>query len=69
MPDAVTQDALLDGAVLLRQPEDGYRAAIDSVFLAAAVPAESGARVFEPGAGDGAEGARAPAPGAEDKEA
>jgi len=54
LPDAVTQDALLDGAVLLRQPEDGYRAAIDSVFLAAAVPAESGARVFEPGAGVGA---------------
>ena len=54
MSDAVTDDALLDGTVLLRQPEDGYRAAIDSVLLAAAVPAEPGARVFEPGAGVGA---------------
>jgi tRNA1(Val) A37 N6-methylase TrmN6 len=34
----VTEDRLLDGRVRLRQPADGYRAAIDPVFLAAAVP-------------------------------
>ncbi len=35
---AVTEDRLLDGRVRLRQPAEGYRAAIDPVFLAAAVP-------------------------------
>jgi tRNA1(Val) A37 N6-methylase TrmN6 len=35
---AVTEDRLLDGRVRLRQPAAGYRAAIDPVFLAAAVP-------------------------------
>lgn len=49
-----TEDALLDGAVKLRQPRTGFRAAIDSVLLAAAVPATAGERVFEPGAGTGA---------------
>ncbi len=49
-----TEDALLDGAVKLRQPRTGFRAAIDSVLLAAAVPAAPGERVFEPGAGSGA---------------
>lgn len=34
----VTEDRLLDGRVRLRQPAVGYRAAIDPVFLAAAVP-------------------------------
>lgn len=39
-PDApaVTEDRLLNGRVRLRQPAEGYRAAIDPVFLAAAVP-------------------------------
>ncbi len=36
---AVTEDRLLGGRVRLRQPAAGYRAAIDPVFLAAAVPA------------------------------
>lgn len=49
----VTEDTLLEGAVSLRQPKDGFRAAIDTVFLAAAVAAKSGQRVFEPGAGVG----------------
>lgn len=54
-PDAdVTSDALLDGRVLLRQPRSGFRAAIDTVLLAAAVPAADGDRVFELGAGCGA---------------
>lgn len=52
--DAVTEDALLDGRIMLRQPASGYRVAADSVLLAAAVPAGAGERVFEPGAGTGA---------------
>lgn len=50
----ITEDRLLDGAVVLRQPRDGFRAAIDSVLLAAAVPAGPGETVLEPGAGVGA---------------
>jgi len=54
-PDTeVTNDALLDGRVLLRQPRSGFRAAIDTVLLAAAVPAAGGDRVLELGAGCGA---------------
>ncbi len=53
-PAAPTDDTVLDGAVRLRQPADGFRAAIDSVLLAAATPAAEGERVFEPGAGVGA---------------
>ena len=49
----VTDDTLLEGAVSLRQPKDGFRVAIDTVFLAAAVAARGGQRVFEPGAGVG----------------
>lgn len=51
---AVTENALLDGKLVLRQPKDGFRVAIDTILLAAAVPAASGTRVFEPGAGCGA---------------
>lgn len=42
----VTEDRLLGGRVRLRQPASGYRAAIDPVFLAAAVAAggQSGGR-------------------------
>ena len=39
---AVAEDALLGGQVRLVQPAEGYRAAIDPVFLAAAVPAAAG---------------------------
>jgi tRNA1(Val) A37 N6-methylase TrmN6 len=49
----ITEDTLLDGAISLRQPKDGFRVAIDTVFLAAAVAARNGQRVFEPGAGVG----------------
>ena len=38
----VTEDRLLNGRVRLRQPAEGYRAAIDPVFLAAAVPRVQG---------------------------
>ncbi|MBU0724804.1 MAG: methyltransferase [Alphaproteobacteria bacterium] len=50
----LTEDALLGGRVRLRQPAQGYRAAIDPVLLAAAVPARPGERVVEAGCGAGA---------------
>lgn len=53
-PGSVTDDAMLGGRVHLLQPEEGYRAAIDPVFLAAAVPVRSGERVLDIGAGAGA---------------
>ncbi len=46
-------DHLLGGRVRLRQPESGYRVAIDPVLLAAATPAVAG-RVLDVGAGVGA---------------
>jgi len=53
-PDGWSEDRLLDGRVTLRQPVRGYRSAIDSVFLAAAVPARPGERVLDLGCGAGA---------------
>ncbi len=52
--DAVTEDRLVDGRVRLLQPVDGYRAAIDPVFLAAMVKAGPGERVLDAGCGAGA---------------
>lgn len=52
--DEVSEDSLLDGRVKFRQPVDGYRAAIDPVFLAAAVPAKDGQSVLDVGSGAGA---------------
>lgn len=49
-----TDDTLLGGTVRLRQPAAGYRAAIDPVFLAAAVPAQADDRVLDAGCGAGA---------------
>lgn len=49
-----SDDTLLGGRVLLKQPRTGYRAAIDPVFLAAAVPAGPGDLVLDVGAGAGA---------------
>lgn len=49
-----SDDTLLGGRVLLTQPKTGYRAAIDPVFLAAAVPAGPGDLVLDIGAGVGA---------------
>lgn len=51
---ALSEDALLGGQVRLRQPVDGYRAAIDPVLLAASVGAAPGQLVLEAGAGHGA---------------
>lgn len=50
----ITEDTLLGGRVKLRQPAEGYRAAIDPVFLAAAVPAQAGQAVLDVGVGVGA---------------
>ncbi len=50
----ISVDGLLDGRVRLRQPLAGYRAAIDPVFLAAAVPAEPGESLLDLGCGAGA---------------
>jgi len=49
-----TEDRILDGRVILNQPKDGYRAAVDPVFLAAAVRAEVGERALDLGCGVGA---------------
>jgi len=53
-PIPVTDDALLGGKVIFRQPVEGYRAAIDPVFLAAAVPDSIKGRVLDMGCGAGA---------------
>ena len=50
----VTEDRLLGGRVRLRQSADGARAAIDPVFLAAAVPAEPNQQILDAGCGAGA---------------
>lgn len=54
VPPGLTEDRLLGGRVVLRQPADGLRAAIDAVLLAAAVPAEPGEAVLDIGTGTGA---------------
>ncbi len=53
-PGALTRDAFLGGRFRLVQPRNGFRAGIDAVFLAAAVPARPGERVLELGLGAGA---------------
>ncbi|CCQ73640.1 tRNA1(Val) (adenine(37)-N6)-methyltransferase [Magnetospira sp. QH-2] len=51
-----SEDSLLDGRVRLFQPENGYRAAVDPVLLAASVGAVAGDRVLDLGCGTGAAG-------------
>lgn len=53
MTDDLTQDAFLNGRVMVWQPRIGYRAATDPVFLAASVPAKAGQNVLELGCGVG----------------
>jgi tRNA1(Val) A37 N6-methylase TrmN6 len=50
---AATIDSVLGGRVILRQPLDGYRVAIDPIFLAAACPAQAGETVVDLGCGIG----------------
>lgn len=52
-PASMTEDAFLGGKLQLLQPEKGYRAGIDAVFLAAAIPVNAGETVFEAGIGAG----------------
>lgn len=54
MAEDVTEDQLLGGRIRLSQPANGFRAGIDPVFLAAAVPAAAGEKVLEVGSGSGA---------------
>ena len=51
--DDISEDALLEGRVRIRQPREGYRAAIDPVLLAAAVPAKPKQKILDAGAGVG----------------
>jgi len=53
LPARLTEDGFLGGRLRLLQPEKGFRAGIDSVFLAAAVPCREGEQVFEAGMGAG----------------
>lgn len=50
----LTEDAFLDGRVMLLQPRSGYRAATDPVLLAAAALVEPGGLVLDAGCGAGA---------------
>jgi tRNA1(Val) A37 N6-methylase TrmN6 len=52
----ISEDALLDGKLILRQPVRGHRFGHDSVLLAAATPARPGEHAIELGAGVGAAG-------------
>ena len=49
----LTRDAFLGGRLQVWQPATGYRAGIDPVLLAAAVPARPGQRVLDLGCGVG----------------
>lgn len=53
LADDLTHDDFLGGAVSLWQPRKGYRAGVDAVLLAAAVPAKPGQTVLELGCGVG----------------
>jgi tRNA1(Val) A37 N6-methylase TrmN6 len=53
-PLELTIDYLLGGRIKFQQPKDGFRVAIDSVFLAAAVSAKENEIVLDVGAGVGA---------------
>ena len=51
---SLSEDALLGGKIRFFQPEEGYRVAVDPIFLASAVPAEDGEQILDVGAGTGA---------------
>lgn len=49
-------DRFLDGRVVVRQPDGGFRSGLDAVMLAAAVPAQKNEEVLELGSGVGTAG-------------
>lgn len=53
LTDDLTRDAFLGGQLHLWQPRSGYRAGLDPVLLAAAVPAVSGQSLLDLGCGAG----------------
>lgn len=53
VPASLTEDGFLGGKLKLLQPEKGFRAGIEPVFLAATVPCAAGDSVFEAGIGSG----------------
>ncbi|MEQ9261110.1 MAG: methyltransferase [Roseovarius sp.] len=52
-PDTHSTDAFLGGRLSILQPRGGYRAGVDPVLLAAAIPAQSGQTVLDMGCGAG----------------
>jgi len=52
-PAATTKNAFLGGRLTIEQPVGGFRAGLDAVMLAAAVPARAGNTVLELGSGAG----------------
>lgn len=52
----ITEDAVLGGRLVLRQPKRGHRFGHDAILLAAATSAEAGEHAVELGAGVGAAG-------------
>ena len=55
-PLATSDDALLDGRLIIRQPAKGHRVGTDAILLAAAAPADGVGRLIDVGAGVGAVG-------------
>jgi tRNA1(Val) A37 N6-methylase TrmN6 len=53
LKNSLSRDAFLGGKVMLQQPKSGYRAGVDPVLLAAAVPAAPGQCLLELGCGAG----------------
>jgi tRNA1(Val) A37 N6-methylase TrmN6 len=53
VPASLTEDGFLGGRLRILQPEKGYRAGIDAVFLAATIPCTMGDSVYEAGIGTG----------------
>jgi tRNA1(Val) A37 N6-methylase TrmN6 len=49
-----SEDALLGGRIVIRQPLNGYRVAIDPIFLAASIDAHPGETILDVGTGVGA---------------
>ena len=55
-PKEITEDRFLGGKLVVHQFRDGFRAGLDAVMLAAAVPAAAGDAVLDLGSGAGTAG-------------